>query len=165
METHVRSGKPLRDGSSIRSEARGIIKVMDGRLTGGGVFFVMHSLQLTPVGLRGRGVPRRVRVHHRPPHRNPPTGQGILTELLRDGARRMLAPDIEVEVASSKDRAVLPTFYDFPVERCAAPARSRQRHCLLGRYEETARRLRLSRQRQLTIAPIWPRPTSSGHWW
>src|SRR5512135_3648583 len=44
----------------------------------------------TPDGPRGPGGPRHERVYHRPPHRAAAPGTGdVLTDILRDGARRL----------------------------------------------------------------------------
>jgi hypothetical protein len=68
-------------------------KVVDGELKGGGVSWVMQSLQSTPVAHEAEEYPAmtesttEIRIGPLPETRD------VLTEILREGARRMLAQD------------------------------------------------------------------------
>ena len=69
-------------------------------LKGGGVSLVMQSLQSTPMAHEAEEYPAMSQSTTDIRIVPLPTGQDVLTDLLRDGARRLLAQAIEAEVAA-----------------------------------------------------------------
>src|SRR3954451_11231079 len=77
-----------------------IPNVVDGGLKGGGVSLVMQPLRAHPLAHEAEEYPAMQQSTTDIRIVPVPDGQDILTEILRDGARRMLAEAVEAEVAA-----------------------------------------------------------------
>ena len=73
---------------------------MYGSLKGGGVSLVIQPLRAHQLAYEAEEYPAMNESTTGIDIVPPPTGQDVLTEVLRDGARRMLAQAIEAEAAA-----------------------------------------------------------------
>jgi putative transposase len=76
------------------------VNVVDGRLKGGGLSLVMQPLRAHRLAHEAEESPAMHQSTTDIPIVPLPQGRDVITELLRDGARRMLAAAIEAEVAA-----------------------------------------------------------------